>query len=205
MVAGSPVGMVTGMSYPTSLVRRDSMALSRASGSRGGRYPRRHWWFGGVRHLRRHFGVSFGRESMATASAAFDQPERGKQQRRAADVGQWISRFARALQPQIVRHRSQLSRRLRAESGSCRRSAICRRAGHDCDLSGNQGNARNAGISSQHLPHRRNESVPACPAGFYYRTSGGNSTREAGQIQLRRRLRSGLYGEHRLHLGEGNG
>jgi hypothetical protein len=33
---------------------------------------------------------------------------------------------------------------------------------------------------------------PSCPLGFIYRTSGGNSTREAGTIQLRRRLRSGL-------------
>jgi len=33
---------------------------------------------------------------------------------------------------------------------------------------------------------------PACEIGFVYRTSGGNSTRNAGQVQLRRRLRSGL-------------
>lgn len=33
---------------------------------------------------------------------------------------------------------------------------------------------------------------PTCPAGFVYQTSGGNSIREAGQLQLRRRLRSGL-------------
>ena len=33
---------------------------------------------------------------------------------------------------------------------------------------------------------------PACPVGFVYRTSGGNSTREAAQLQLRRRLRSGF-------------
>jgi len=33
---------------------------------------------------------------------------------------------------------------------------------------------------------------PGCPAGFIYRTSNGDSTREAGQIQLRRRLRSGF-------------
>ncbi len=33
---------------------------------------------------------------------------------------------------------------------------------------------------------------PSCPLGFVYRTSGGNSTREAGQFQLRRRLRSGF-------------
>jgi hypothetical protein len=33
---------------------------------------------------------------------------------------------------------------------------------------------------------------PACPAGFVYLASSGRSTRHAGQIQLRRRLRDGL-------------
>jgi len=33
---------------------------------------------------------------------------------------------------------------------------------------------------------------PSCPAGFTYETSNGNSTREAGSLQLRRRLRSGF-------------
>jgi trimeric autotransporter adhesin len=35
---------------------------------------------------------------------------------------------------------------------------------------------------------------PACPTGFAYVTSNGNSTREAGQMQLRRRLHNGLAG-----------
>ena len=33
---------------------------------------------------------------------------------------------------------------------------------------------------------------PSCPTGFVYRTSNGNSMREAGEVQLRRRLRGGL-------------
>ncbi|MFZ0394281.1 MAG: carboxypeptidase regulatory-like domain-containing protein [Terracidiphilus sp.] len=33
---------------------------------------------------------------------------------------------------------------------------------------------------------------PRCPSGFVYETSSGNSIRHAGQLQLRRRLRSGL-------------
>jgi hypothetical protein len=33
---------------------------------------------------------------------------------------------------------------------------------------------------------------PTCPAGFAYLTSNGSSTREAGQVQLRRRLHNGL-------------
>jgi hypothetical protein len=35
-------------------------------------------------------------------------------------------------------------------------------------------------------------SCPACPLDFEYRTSGGNSTRQSGQLQLRRRLRNGF-------------
>jgi hypothetical protein len=35
---------------------------------------------------------------------------------------------------------------------------------------------------------------PACPVGFAYFTSNGNSTRESAQIQLRRRLHNGLTG-----------
>jgi trimeric autotransporter adhesin len=35
---------------------------------------------------------------------------------------------------------------------------------------------------------------PSCPSGFIYETSGGNSIRNAGQLQLRRRLRSGFAG-----------
>ena len=33
---------------------------------------------------------------------------------------------------------------------------------------------------------------PACPSGYAYMVSNGNSTREAGQVQLRRRLHNGL-------------
>ena len=33
---------------------------------------------------------------------------------------------------------------------------------------------------------------PSCPLGFVYQTSGGNSTRQSGQVQLRRRLRGGF-------------
>jgi len=36
------------------------------------------------------------------------------------------------------------------------------------------------------------DACPSCPRGFVYLASNGNSTREAGQIQLRRRLHSGL-------------
>jgi trimeric autotransporter adhesin len=37
-----------------------------------------------------------------------------------------------------------------------------------------------------------NNPCPSCASGFVYETSGGNSFRNAGELQLRRRLRSGL-------------
>lgn len=36
------------------------------------------------------------------------------------------------------------------------------------------------------------DQCPDCPSGFLYETSGGNSTRQSGQLQLRRRLRAGF-------------
>ncbi len=42
------------------------------------------------------------------------------------------------------------------------------------------------------FPNGAANPCPLCPSGFVYLTSNGNSTREAGQIQLRRRLHSGL-------------
>jgi trimeric autotransporter adhesin len=42
------------------------------------------------------------------------------------------------------------------------------------------------------FPIGASSSCPACPAGFVYLVSYGNSIREAGQVQLRRRLHNGL-------------
>jgi hypothetical protein len=42
------------------------------------------------------------------------------------------------------------------------------------------------------FPSGASNPCPACPAGFVYVTSNGRSTRHAGQLQVRRRLRNGL-------------
>jgi hypothetical protein len=44
------------------------------------------------------------------------------------------------------------------------------------------------------FPIGAEDPCPTCPTGFYYMTSNGNSTREAAQMQLRRRLHNGLTG-----------
>jgi hypothetical protein len=44
------------------------------------------------------------------------------------------------------------------------------------------------------VPYGGVNSCPACPTGFAYLVSNGNSTRESAQLQLRRRLHNGLTG-----------
>ena len=43
---------------------------------------------------------------------------------------------------------------------------------------------------------------PSCPPGYVYMTSNGNSTRESGQFQLRRRLHNGLTATRTVHVLE---
>jgi trimeric autotransporter adhesin len=45
---------------------------------------------------------------------------------------------------------------------------------------------------------------PSCPVGFVYLTSSGKSTRHAGQVQLRRRLRNGLTAQVQYTLAKAN-
>ena len=47
-------------------------------------------------------------------------------------------------------------------------------------------------LPNTYAPGAGSPVCPSCPRGFLYRTSNGNSIRHAGEVQLRRRLRSGL-------------
>ena len=105
-----------------------------------------------------------------------------------------------------LRDRSELARGLCAELAAFRAARSALGPGGDRNLSGNKGHAWNAGISSRiAIRSVRTNPCPSCQSGFVYRTSGGNSTRQAGQLQLRRRLRSGFTASVELHLGEGHG
>ncbi len=129
---------------------------------------------------------------MAEQAPFATSAERGQRQRMPADAGQWICAL-RGRRGGYVCYRSQPARGLRAGLAfvSAARSSLGACA--DRHLSGNQGDARDAGVSSQlRIPLERRIHARLARSGFVYRTSNGNSTREAGQVQLRRRLRSGF-------------
>ena len=187
-----PGGSLTGQSYPDSLIRPDKRGIEPRVGLAwrpdlrivaGG--SRRIW------NLRRHFGLSNDRAANGAAGAALEEFERAKQRRLSADAGERIQHLPLDHAGHFCR-RSEFPRRLRAELAVIRAARSARLAAIDGNLSGHQGNARSAGISAEYFSGWGGESLSACPAGFAYLTSNGNSTREAGQVQLRRRLHNGL-------------
>jgi carboxypeptidase family protein len=66
--------------------------------------------------------------------------------------------------------------------------------------------AKGSGLMQEFLPNTypvgSTNPCPACPTGFVYLTSGGSSLRNAGQVQLRRRLRNGLTGSVQYTLAK---
>ena len=73
---------------------------------------------------------------------------------------------------------------------AARSARIARDAGH---LHGNQGNASVTGVRAEFVSGGRDGRLRAhLPSNFIYYTSNGNSTREAGTLNLRRRLHNGF-------------
>jgi hypothetical protein len=68
--------------------------------------------------------------------------------------------------------------------------------------SGNKGTRGVQAFLPNTFPAGAPDPCPACPRGFTYLASNGNSSRNAGQIEVRRRLRSGLTGSVRYTLAK---
>ncbi len=77
-------------------------------------------------------------------------------------------------------------------------------AADDGDISRHKGTHGTQEFLPNTYPAGAINPCPVCPAGYLYVTSNGNSTREAGQLQLRRRLHSGFTATRAVHFREGN-
>ena len=172
---------------------RTSAASSRASASRGVPFPRSTMVVrAGYGIYSRHFGLPGARAADGAAGAALDEPER----RRTAPPAR--SRWPTDSTPcsSITADTFAVDPNFRVGYAQNWQLSVQR------DLPGAlQMTATYLGIKGtrgvqEFLPNTYPigavNPCPACPSGFVYRTSGGNSTREAGQMQLRRRLRNGF-------------
>ena len=131
-------------------------------------------------------------QMMAPASAALEKRERGKQQRLPADAGQRISQLHRRYAPDTFA----IDPNFRVGYAQNWQLPVQRDLPGALVMTATYLGIKGTRGMQEFLPNTypigAANPCPSCPAGFVYRTSNGNSTREAGQIQLRRRLRSGF-------------
>ena len=128
---------------------------------------------------------------MAPASAALHEPEPTEHPGEPADAGERLQGFA-------GHHHQHLRGGPELPPGYAQNWQLSIQR----DLPGGLvGSGTYLGIKGTHgqqqfLPHTypagRGNPCPACPSGYIYLTSSGNSSRTSGQLQLRRRMHSGF-------------
>ena len=186
-------GPVTGGHYPASLIRPDRRIIEPRIGITWRPIP------ASTVVIRAGYGI-YPDTSVyqnivlqhGAAGAALKEPECAEQRGLPADAGQWIRAVLFGYQ-RYLWHRSQLPHRLRAALAvvGAARSAV--RAADDGDLhAASKARMGRRRFCPTAIRSATANPCPSCPSGFVYETSNGNSIREAGQMQLRRRLRSGF-------------
>ena len=203
VVASNPIGPVTGQPYPDSLIHPDkhgvqpriSLAWRPDFGIVAGGAL-------GLRGVLQHVGVSDHRPADGAAIAALEKLERAEQRGRSADARQRIQRGAGDY-AEHLRRRSEFPGRVCAELElSVQRDlpgALVMTATY-LGIKGTRG-------VQEFLPNTYPigtavNPCPACPAGFIYMTSNGNSTRESGADAIAAAPAQRIYGDAAIHLFE---
>ena len=167
------------------------MDLSRGSASLGDRYQHRHWWCGQVMESYDDTSVY-----LSAAESMAEQAPFSTSLSEANSSGCKLT-LANGFRVAQVRRRtpcdrSQFARRLRTELAAVGAARLAWALVMTATYLGTKGTHGMQEFLPNTYPIGAANPCPACQSGFVYRTSGGNSTRHAGQIQLRRRLRSGF-------------
>ena len=193
VVASNPVGPLTGQHYPDSLVRPDSAAFEPRIGIAWRRFA------GSSLVVRAGYGIYYDTsvyQTIATQMAQQAPLSKSLSVQNSEAIPLTLANgfnAAPSITPEHVCDRSEFPGWVRAELAGVRPTRLARLAATDGTYLGIKGTR---GVQ-EFLPEyvsgwRGGIPCPTCPAGFAYLTSNGNSTREAGQIQLRRRLHNGL-------------
>ncbi len=194
VVANDPIGPLTGQRYPSSLVRPDKRGIEPRVGIAWRPIP------GSSMVVRAGYGIYYDTSVYQTIAVQMaQQPPLSKTlsvQNSAADPLTLANGFLAS--PAIVGNTFGIDPNFRPGYAQNWQVAVQR------DLPGSlQLTATYLGIKGTNGPQEflpgtypigAVNPCPACPAGFLYMTSHGNSSREAGQIQLRRRLHNGITG-----------
>ena len=138
-----------------------------------------------LRRISKHERVSGHRHADGAASAVVEKFERSKYGSQSADAGQWLCHGSGRHAEYIAV--DEFPRRLRTELAVVDPARFARSVAINGDVSRNEGNALAARVLAEYVSFWIRE-----PIGLRLSTSNGASTRNAAQIQLRRRLRNGF-------------
>ena len=186
VVGSSPTGSLTGQRYPDSLVQPDKHGFQPRIGVRLASDPglvagdsRR------LRHLLQHVGLPADRHADGAAVAALEEPER----RRTAPANPLTLANGFNAAPNVTPNTFAVDPNFRIGYAQNWQLSVQR------DLPGAlvvtatylgiKGTRARAGVPAEHLsrPARANP-CPACPSGFAYLTSNGNSTRAVRPVPV---------------------
>ena len=145
-----------------------------------------------LRHLSQHQRLPVDRDAAGAAAAALDDVQRREQPGEPADAGQRVRRTA----VDSASNTFAVDPDFRVGYAHNWQASVQRDLPASLTVI-----ATYLGTSGTHLmqeflpntyPAGAANPCPTCPAGFVYLTSNGSSSRHAGQVQVRRRLRNGL-------------
>ena len=134
-----------------------------------------------VRSLLRHFGISADRDADGAAGAAIQKPACVSEPCQSTDARRWLQSVG-SRESHDIRRRSSLSSWLFPELAAFRPARSSRRIADDGHLLGGKGTRAQQQFLPNTFPAGAANPCPACPSGFTYLVSNGNSTREAARF-----------------------
>lgn len=192
LLASHPVGALTGESYPTSLLHPDKSAFQPRIGFAWRPFP------ASSMVIRAGYGIYFNSSVYTTIAAQMAQ--QAPLSKSLSVQNNPANRFTLAngfnASPTAVANTFAVDPNFRVGYAQNWQLSIQRDLPGALVMTATYLGTKGTRGTQQFLPNTyplgAANPCPACPAGFAYLTSNGNSTREAGQIQLRRRLHNGV-------------
>ena len=187
VVANAPIGPLTGMQYPDSLLQPDKHGFQPRVGFSWRPLP------GSSMLVRGGYGVYYNTsvyQSIATQMAQQSPLSKSLTGNNAANPLTLANGFVGS--PLITPNTFAIDPRFRVGYAQNWQLSIQRDMPGSLQMTATYLGTKGTRAVQEFLPNTYPvgavDPCPSCPSGFAYMTSNGNSTREAGQIQLRRRL-----------------
>lgn len=192
VVAGEPLGMLTGQRYPASLVRPDKRGIAPRIGMAWRPVP------GSSLVVRAGYGIYYDTSVyQAIALQMAQQPPLSKTlsvQNTAANPLTLANGFT--VNPSTTGNTFAVDPNFRVGYAQNWQLSVQRDLPWSLQMTATYLGTKGTRAMQEYLPNTYPTGAaspcPACPTGFVYLASNANSTRGAAQLQLRRRLRNGL-------------